>query len=335
MQDNLHHFSILSLNMPDEERLHQSVLACGSALDLKFIFSNAMQAKILFLSKNSAFAHIMLNRAKSDGTLSLVFVNTVTEQEESNGSLFQDWPCISTEIASSELSLILKKHVKKQNTKSEQKSAEPQYSFSTLAGLTENLHELITQGIQHLSITNGERTIFLNLDKNIFFLDSNRHYDFDQSNDSINKLLAHFKLGGSINALSENTFDLPKKYQSYMAHRLLWLLAEQMTENLINDLDQNNTFGISHWPDFGSLKTEPSYLRLCASLIQTPLTLSEIKSKLNISKTKIIAFLNSSMLCQHLIYGVNLNTNPKNTIATLSREEILNCRRSLNIEDNK
>lgn len=334
MQDNLYNFSILSLNMSDEEHLHRSVLACGSELGFKFIFSNAMQAQMLFLSKSSAFTHIMLNRAKSDDMISLIFVDTVTNQDETNDPLFQDWPCISTEITPKDLSVILQKHVKQQ-AKSKQKETETQYNFSTLAELTEHLHELITQRIQLLSITNGKRTIFLNLDKNIFFLDSTQHYDFDQSNDSIHQLLTHFSLGGSINVLTEEMFDLPKKHQTYMAHRLLWLLAEQMTEKLINDVDPDNTFGISHWPDFGSLKTESSYLRLCASLIQTPLTLSEIKNKLNISKTKIIAFLNSSMLCQHLIYGANLNAGQKNTIATLSREEILNCRRSLNIEDTK
>lgn len=336
MPSNLYNFSILSLNMLDEERLRQSVLACAPALGLEFVFSTAMQSEALFLAKDSAFAHIMLNKAKNDEMLSLFFVESASNQNEPNDSSFQDWPCVSVNIEPSDLALILKIHLKQQGFSPKQEiTPVSQYSFATLADLTEQLNELIIQRVQYFSITNGERTIFLNLEKNVFFFDSEKHYDFDQSNASIHKLLAHFKAGGSISVLTEETCNLPTKYYTYMAHRLLWLLAEQMSEQLLKGIDKDSTFGITHWPDFGSLKTDSSYLRVCANLIQKPLTLYEIKNKLNLSKAKVIAFLNSSMLCQHLIYGTDLESTKKNTVASLSREEILNCRRSLNIENGK
>lgn len=332
MQDSRYNFSVLSMDMPSEDRLRLNVLACGPTLGLEFHFSTAMQAKILFLPKNSAFTHIMLDKAKTHAAFSLIFVNPI-KQDPTDELFFQGWPCISAQIDSHSLARVLKKHFQHYAFAAAKETELSQYNFFTLTDLVGHLYQLITKGQQYFSITNGKKTLFLNLEKNLFLLDSSKHYNFDQSNSSINKLLIHFQLGGSIDVLTKNSCNLAtKKYQtSYLANRFLWFLGAQIKQQLIAEIETQNTFSMTHWPDFGSLKTDPDQLRICACLAQNPLTLHEIKDKLNLSQTKVIAFLNSSMLCQHLTYGTHLNLMPKNTVSALSCEEILNCRLSLNI----
>ncbi|WP_434779181.1 hypothetical protein [Neisseria sp. Ec49-e6-T10] len=330
--------SFLSTSLADETLLKQTILAAAQQLELMIVFNNSTEPNILFVHAHSAFTQIMLNKTKDSAQPILFFVHN---QEE---PFFHDHPCIKATITVQALIPLFQQYLIPnistiQTTEQPKLDIQPQKAkpFSSLTQLAQYLFAYAPEEEISCSIEHNNRIITLDAKSETFFLNSTETYDFNKNNTSIEKLLQCFKHGGEITLFPRKHLDQQThQYPKYLLERFLWILGTQITTQLIHNISDKNTFGVTRWPDFGSLKTDPIYLRVCTLMTQQPLTIEEMKKRFHFTQEQCIGFLNSCMLCQCLIWGERENnptfTKDHHVAPTLSLSEIQNCRIDLGID---
>ncbi|WP_434779178.1 hypothetical protein [Neisseria sp. Ec49-e6-T10] len=326
--------SFLSLSIADESLLSPLLMKVAQHLGINIAIGKVSQANLLFINQDSAFTPFLLK--KLEKRQHLIFFISQDPQES-----WQGHPCIQTNIAENEFITLLQKYLQNfggtQPTEQLELDIQPgkPRSFASLTELAEYFTHLLGEEVG-CRVQNDHETLYFDFKSQMFFVQSAKHNDFNKNNTSIKALIQHFTHGGQITIFSTKELkNHIRQLPPYILERFIWILGESITDKLLNKIPVDVSFGITHWPDFGILKTNPAYVRICAILMQKPLNIKGIIEHFHLKTEECIGFLNSCVLCQYLIWGEQTEQQSPSAShdiqLSLSLEEIQNCRLDLGL----
>ncbi|UOO88805.1 hypothetical protein LVJ82_15285 [Vitreoscilla massiliensis] len=181
------------------------------------------------------------------------------------------------------------------------------------------------------------QNLILNFPADLFHVSAADKSQYNDSNKTLLSLIDKLKLGGTVLAIkTDASKQLERSFTPHFLDRLLWLIGQQLRHQLLVPVADNSQFFITHYPDFGQLKTDHIYLRLCTLMAQQAISIQEMKKKFHLSHEQCMGFLNSCLLNDCLVHtGLDSDLKPPPTTqitSTLSLSEIQGCRIDLGIK---
>ena len=324
--------SFLSLTLPDEALLKDKIAVASQSMQVALRFSRGLAADLLFLPVSSPFAHVLLQQPKDAHSPVLFFIS-----EEQQGG-FMGHPCINMDISADNMQQLLSSYLHlepKPTSAPAKKAVTGELPFTNLTELAQLLLQPMMQdGL--FALKSPQQNLILDFPSERFHVTLADDSDYDGSNKAILSLLDKLKLGGSMFAIKiDASKPLERSFRPHFLDRLLWLLGQHLRQHLLTPVADNSLFFITHYPDFGQLKTDHIYLRLCTLMAQQAISIQEMKKKFHLSHEQCMGFLNSCLLNNCLVYtGLDSDAQPQNTqiASTLSLSEIQGCRIDLGIK---